>query len=82
VSDELKQTVGQSDKSGLLCCPCGATPKSLHICDNGQGGKWANCSGDCCAEWQIEFRTQYNKLSTDDCYALAVEAWNEATRAT
>jgi hypothetical protein len=70
----------ESDLRPLLCCPCGVTPNKLHIVDNGQGGKWANCSGDCCGEWTIEFRTNYEKLNTAACYELAVRAWNEAPR--
>lgn len=65
----------------LLSCPCGETPKKLIICDAGQGGKWANVTGDCCAEWTIEFRTQYEKLDSNECMELAIEAWNEAPRA-
>jgi hypothetical protein len=62
----------------LKNCPCGKTPESLGVEDTGQGGKWADVVPDCCGEWRIEFRTQYetgNKL-----YALAVEAWNDVPR--
>ena len=62
----------------LKSCPCGETPKSLLLVDNGV--KWAYATGNCCNEWHVEFRTGYNKLESDECMALAVEAWNLATR--
>ena len=64
----------------LKPCPCGKTPTKLYIRDANQGRKWAWCSGDCCDEWNIEFRTQYEPYDSDECYKLAVEAWNEAKR--
>ena len=64
----------------LKKCPCGRTPTKLHIVDNGQGGKWGDASGDCCGEWKIEFRTDYNKFDTKECMSLAVDAWNETER--
>ncbi len=66
----------------LKPCPCGETPKDLAIVDNGQGGKWAEVSGNCCGEWSIEFRTQYFPPDSNECIALAAEAWNEAPRNT
>lgn len=66
----------------LELCPCGKTPEGLYIADAGQGGKWAYVYGDCCNVWEIEFRTEYNALESDKCMALAIEAWNEAPRAT
>ncbi len=66
MSDELKP------------CPCGQTPESLGLADN--GAKWAYAYGDCCSEWHIEFRTQYHELDTDACMELAIEAWNESSR--
>lgn len=62
----------------LKPCPCGKTPASLFIADN--GSKWAYVCGDCCNEWHIEFRTQYHRIETDECMALAIEAWNMAER--
>lgn len=64
----------------LKPCPCGYAPKRLVISDAGQGGKWANASCEYCGEWTIEFRTQHNKLESDECYRLAVEDWNDAPR--
>jgi hypothetical protein len=64
----------------LRPCPCGEIPTTLMIVDAGQGGKWANCYGDCCSEWSIEFRTGYAKLDSLECMAYAVEKWNAAPR--
>ena len=64
----------------LKQCPCGKLPARLNILDANQGGKWAIASGDCCAEWLIEFRTGYEALESDACMDLAVEAWNDAPR--
>lgn len=65
----------------LKQCPCGKTPESLSIVDNGQGSKWASIYPSCCGEWSIEFRTNYELLHSKDCMDLAVNAWNEAPRA-
>lgn len=65
---------------GLAACPCGKPITELGISDAGQGGKWAWASGDCCGEWSIEFRTQYEGLDSDECKRLAREAWNNAQR--
>ena len=64
----------------LKRCPCGSVPKQLDVTDAGQGGKWAWVSCGLCGEWSIEFRTQYLDLQSDECYKLAVQAWNEAPR--
>jgi hypothetical protein len=64
--------------SELKPCPCGKTPSSLLLIDN--GAKWAYATGDCCNEWHIEFRTMYNNLESDECMALAFYAWNSARR--
>lgn len=66
--------------AGLAACPCGRTPSRLQLTDNGQGGKWASATGDCCGEWGIEFRTMYNDLESTECYKLACDAWNSAPR--
>lgn len=62
----------------LKPCPCGKTPESLHIADN--GSKWAYVSGNCCNGWSVEFRTQYHRIETDECMVLAIKAWNEGER--
>ncbi len=69
------------DRLVIKPCPCGRTPEKLYIHDTGQGGKWANVSGDCCGEWEIEFRTGYHDYGSDECMTLAITAWNEAPRA-
>lgn len=62
-------------------CPCGKTPNELHVTDAAQGGKWAFASGDCCGEWNIEFRTEYNIIGGEACAELAIIAWNDTPRA-
>lgn len=69
-----------ADYDKLLACPCGKVPTELGIADANQGGKWAFVHGDCCGEWMIEFRTDYNPLESDECKRLAREAWNSAPR--
>jgi hypothetical protein len=64
----------------LNLCPCGKVPNKLDITDAGQGGKWANVMGDCCGFWEIEFRTEYSPIESDECMKLAIEAWNDAPR--
>ena len=64
----------------LKPCPCGKIPDKLHISDAGQGGKWANATGNCCGEWTIEFRTGYHSLDSEKCMKFAIEDWNNAPR--
>lgn len=54
----------------LKRCPCGKIPNSLLITE-GYNVKWAWVSGDCCNEWNIEFRTNYFRIDTPQCMALA-----------
>lgn len=61
-------------------CPCGKIPDKIYAVDNGQGRKWAQAYGNCCGEWSVEFRTEYNEIDSDKCNKLAIEAWNEAPR--
>jgi len=49
--------------------------------DAGQGAKYANAAGNCCGEWMIEFRTNYEPFHSDKCMELAIAAWNNAPRA-
>ena len=67
--------------SELKPCPCGKTPKTLYISDAGQGGKWAYMAGDCCGDWEHEFRTAYLPLDSDELYGQAVIEWNLLARA-
>lgn len=79
---EQESRSGLSDLTvGLAACPCGRPIDELQITDAGQGGKWANVSGNCCGEWMIAFHTNYEKLTSERCMALAIAAWNEAPRA-
>lgn len=65
----------------LKKCPCGETPNKLLVMGM-ERARWAHVSGDCCGDWEIEFRNSYAKIPSDESMALAVEAWNRAKRAT
>lgn len=64
----------------LSPCPCGTTPTDLFIRDSGEGGKYALAYGNCCGEWLINFRANYLPYDSDECKALAIEAWNNTIR--
>jgi hypothetical protein len=64
----------------LRPCPCGQTPDDLVITGDGSRPKWATAAGNCCTEWDIEFRNGYLPLASDECRELAAEAWNSAPR--
>lgn len=64
----------------LKPCPCGQIPKVLDTMDTGEGGKWAIASGDCCGEWHIYFRTNYEKEGSQKYMELAISEWNDAPR--
>ena len=66
--------------SELKRCGCGKVPKELHISENGQGGKYATCAGSCCGDWETEFRCDYAAIDSDECMAMAVDAWNALPR--
>ena len=67
--------------SKLKKCPCGKTPKRLGIEADGRGGKWAYVmSYDCCGEWMVEFRTQYEDTGSAKCMEYAIRAWNNTPR--
>ena len=59
-------------------CFCGATPRQLMI-DEGSSSKYAWASCEWCAEWSIEFRTNYSQ-DLNELQQLAVKAWNCAPR--
>jgi len=63
----------------LAPCPCGKTPEDLGI-DPGDTCKWAWVHGDCCGEWNIEFRTDFYEVDSEECMVLATKAWNDAPR--
>lgn len=67
--------------SDLKPCPCGQTPKRLHIYQ-GNCSKYAFAYGSCCGEWHIEFRTDYKELDSPECMKLAIQAWDATPRAT
>lgn len=63
--------------SELKACPCGEIPKELIIIEE-LSGKWINACGDCCSEWSIETRNNYDKGEFK--IKNAVDAWNESPR--
>ncbi len=65
--------------SEIKICPCGKTPKKLCISESNTS-KWAYVCGDCCGEWNVEFRTEYQKLDTAKCMELAIQEWNYVKR--
>lgn len=66
-------------KQSLEPCPCGNVPKSLFI-QPGDTCKYAWVSGNCCGDWNIEFRTDYKELNSEECMDIAIRAWNDAKR--
>ena len=63
----------------LAPCPCGKVPERLIIVPN-DGYKHAFAVGECCGDWHIEFRTNYEKFDSPECMAFAQAAWNDAPR--
>ena len=60
-------------------CPCGRTPEAL--CIEGEGlPKYARVSGDCCSDWSVEFRNDYNAIDSGESKKLATRALNAAKR--
>ena len=64
----------------LKRCPCGEIPEELIIIFYDDSDTWGHVYSECCAQWEVEFRN--NGAAGDKSYELAVEAWNEAPRAT
>lgn len=62
----------------LKRCPCGQIPSQLHITYD-DVRKWNYVSGDCCGEWEVEFRSGY--VTGDALKRFAKHAWNRAKRA-
>lgn len=63
----------------LKRCPCGEVPKKvLPECTG--SAKYMLAVPSCCSEWMIEFRANYHDIDSEACQALAVEAWNNASR--
>lgn len=66
----------------LKACPCGKVPAHLSVSSpEGDRPKWARVSGDCCGEWEIEYRNQYEQLGMPASQDRATAAWNRAPRA-
>ena len=63
----------------LQPCPCGQTPTALGL-QPGDTGSWAFTFGNCCSDWNVEFRLYHEPLDSDDAMELAIEAWNNAPR--
>ena len=62
----------------LKPCPCGKTPDSIGVMENGYGSKYALAVPDCCGDWTLDFNTGYK--SGDELKARAEKAWNNAPR--
>lgn len=69
-----------NDDKDFKPCPCGKQPTKLHIV--GSDAKWKWVSGDCCNEWNVEFRTGYYKDESPELMERAIYAWNYAPRPT
>jgi hypothetical protein len=52
------------------------------VTNAGQGYKYALAVPNCCGEWMIEFRTVAYDLESEATKSAAIEAWNQAPRAT
>ncbi len=65
----------------LARCPCGSTPSALNVAGEFTSPKYATVCGNCCGEWQIEFRNGHTEIGGPDSTAKATKAWNDAIRA-
>lgn len=66
----------------LKPCPCGATPTALILSGESDWPRWGTAAGDCCGDWEVEFRNKGHYLSSDLSKAAAAEVWNKAKRVT
>ncbi len=64
----------------LKHCPCGATPTALNLSE-GSTYRWGYASGNCCSQWEIEFRTK-GRPNEPEYMQAAIDEWNLAPRAT
>jgi hypothetical protein len=81
VAEAVKEAIAKQEKPKIELnpCPCGETPEGLYI-EMPERGKYGRASGQCCAEWSIEFRNGY-EANPDKTLAKAAKAWNDAPRA-
>jgi len=81
VADAVKAAIASQAKPKLELepCPCGEKPTGLYI-EMPERGKYGRASGQCCAEWSIEFRNGY-EADPEKTLAKAAKAWNDAPRA-
>lgn len=61
-------------------CPCGQIPLSLGLNFDHDKPKWGRVVGNCCGEWEIEYRNQYLSHDSPEAMEKAIEAWNGAKR--
>jgi hypothetical protein len=63
----------------LKKCPCGRYPESLFISQT-QSSSWGEACGNCCGEWNIEFRSVNHDPFSKESYERAIEYWNDMPR--
>ena len=63
----------------LKPCPCGKIPEVLAMVQ-GSTDRWGYVSGNCCGEWEVEFRTSFHKIDSYECLVEAIKYWNQAPR--
>ncbi|MCP5005363.1 MAG: hypothetical protein GY941_15720 [Planctomycetes bacterium] len=59
-------------------CPCGEVPTDLYTTIS--GGSWEYVSGQCCGEWEIEYKTNGVDPTSEEGKELQRKAWNAAKR--
>jgi len=82
VAEAVKTAINEQSgpaKLDLNHCPCGEKPEGLYI-EMPERGKYGRATGQCCAEWSVEFRNGY-EANPDKTLAKAAKAWNDAPRA-
>jgi hypothetical protein len=82
VAEAVKTAIAEQAEPPTLelePCPCGEKPTGLYI-EMPERGKYGRASGQCCAEWSIEFRNGY-EADPEKTLAKAAKAWNDTPRA-
>ncbi len=69
----------EMEPPALARCPCGEVPDEVGTM-SGVSSKHAWVGGNCCGEWFVEFRTNYEPIGSPERMALATKAWNKANR--